>query len=57
MAFLKLEDNTTPTYFNNIFYAPTLVKKKFSIKQVVSMGHIIEFGRSQCVIKTKARMW
>lgn len=57
MASLKLEDKTTPTYFNNILYAPKLVFKKFSIKQAVSMGHIIEFGGSQCVIKTKVRMW
>ncbi len=46
MAFLKLEDKTTPTYFNNIFYAPALVNNVFNIKQVVSMGHTIEFGRS-----------
>ncbi len=57
MAFLKLEDKTTHAYFNNTFYAPELVKNFFSIKQVVSMGHIIEFGGSQCVIKIKARMW
>jgi hypothetical protein len=56
VTFPKLKDKTTPTYFNNIFYALELVNNVFSIKQMVSMGHIIEFGGSQCVIKTKARM-
>ncbi len=42
MASLKLEDKTTLAYFNNIFYAIRLVKKTFSIKQAMSMGHIIE---------------
>jgi hypothetical protein len=46
MVFLNLEDKTMPIYFNNIFYAPELVKNFLNIKQVVSMGHIIEFGGS-----------
>lgn len=51
MASLKLKDKTTPTYFKNILYAPGLAKKEFSVKQIVSMGHMIKFVGLCCVIK------
>jgi hypothetical protein len=51
MAALKLRDKTTPTYFNNILYAPRLAKKQFSVRQAMSMGHMTEFAGLYCVIK------
>jgi hypothetical protein len=41
--------------FTNALYTPRLVKNLFSLKQVISMGHTIEFEEIYCRIKNSKR--
>jgi hypothetical protein len=55
MVFLNVGGKKVQVVFTNVLYAPRLVKNLFSLKQVIFVGHTIEFEKIYCMIKSSKR--
>jgi hypothetical protein len=54
-VFFNVGGKKAHVVFTNALYALRLAKNHFSLKQVISMGHTIEFETNYCMIKNSKR--